>query len=437
MKKNVALKILASAIAVSMVLAGCSKPSGNRTPQSEGPSGELSSGNVNLSIMWWGADARHEATQAVLDMYTKKTGVEFTAEYTGWDGYWSKLPVLAASNSMPDVLQLDAAYMQQYIKNGQLADLTKLVDLSGLISEEELANYMVDGKLYGIPLSRNGQGLVYSKTTLEKYGIEKPTNGWTWEEMIEWGRKAKEKLPEGMYPLYDLRNVYSAFQQYVQSNDGKKTLDGTAFHFDEALFTQYMELYDGLVADGLCPPVAESISNVELDPVNDNFLNKKTLLRTISVGSVGSLAEMLPDDELGCVSLPQGKGGAGWCQSTIFFAVGANSQHIEEASKFIQYFITDAEAGKTLKTVRGLPLSQEVYDSFSGDLSPFQLKSKELYDTITAEGVKINPYWDDIPAAFVTWGTEFKAQAEAIMLGETSIADAAAYLKKAGEEASK
>ncbi len=36
--------------------------------------------DTNLTIMWWGADARHEATMAVLNMYTEKTGVSFSPE---------------------------------------------------------------------------------------------------------------------------------------------------------------------------------------------------------------------------------------------------------------------------------------------------------------------------------------------------------------------
>ncbi len=445
MKKRIINKILAVMIAGSILLTtGCGKTAAtNNAPESgEQPSkqetveaSKAPEGNVDLSIMWWGSDARHEATQAVLDMYTKKTGVNFTAEYTGWDGYWSKLPVLAASNSMTDILQMDAAYIHQYVDSGQLADLTNLIDLNGLVSAEELENYKINGKLYGVPLSRNGQGIVYSKTDLDKYGIPAPKNGWSWDEMITWARAAKEKLPEGVYPLYDPRNQYNCYQEYVQSNGGKKTLDGKEFNFDEKYYTQFMEMYGKLVKEGLCPPAEVSLSHVDLDPVNDNFLNKKSLLRTVSIGSISSLADMLPNDELACVSLPQGEGGAGWCQSTIFLAVGANSKNIEQAAAFIQYFISDVEAGKTLKTVRGLPLSDEVYNSFSGELTKSQLKSKELYDTITAEGVKITPYWDDVPTVFTTWATEFKAQTEAVMLGEANIADTAATLTEFGKDA--
>ena len=173
MKRKFMSKLFACAMTATMIMAatGCGSSastgstdagtgSDTTTTSAEAPSGDTqiedASGDVNLSIMWWGSDARHEATLSVLDMYKEKTGVSFSAEYTGWDGYWQKLPVLAASNSMTDVLQMDAAYIHQYVDNGQLADLTDLVDLSNLLSPEEIEAIKIDGKIYGIPLSRNG-----------------------------------------------------------------------------------------------------------------------------------------------------------------------------------------------------------------------------------------------------------------------------------------
>ena len=453
MKRKMMSKLIACVMTVAMIAAatGCGSTSANEgssteeTKATEEASQEVdqektqdaqtASGDVNLSIMWWGSDARHEATQAVLDLYTAQTGIAFTPEYTGWDGYWQKLPVLAASNSMTDVLQMDAAYIHQYVDNGQLADLTDLVDLSNLLSQEEIDAIKINGKIYGIPLSRNGQGFVYSKTALQQYGIEEPKNAWSWDEMIEWAKAAKEKLPEGVYPIPDFRGQYNCYQEYAQSQGCVKPLDGNSFNFDIENYKKFNELFASFVEEGLCPPAEVTLSHVELDPVNDNFVNGKVLLRSVAVGSVASLAAMIPDQEIGCICLPQGNGGSGWCQSTIFFAVGANSQNIKEAADFIQYFITDLEAGKTLKTVRGLPLSDEVYDSFSADLDASAQYSKIFYDAITADGVRFNPYWDDVPTAFTDWGTEFKAQEEALILGQTSVEEAASYLDELGKEA--
>lgn len=84
------------------------------------------------------------------------------------------------------------------------------------------------------------------------------------------------------------------------------------------MFTEYNELYDGLVRKEGLYPVNISLSNVELDPVNDNFLNRKNLTAQC-INRIGFFTcGMLPDDDLGMCIHSAGKGGSGWCQSTIF-----------------------------------------------------------------------------------------------------------------------
>lgn len=425
MKKKTVNKKIAAALAVSMVMgAGC----GSVLTASAADS-------TTLSIMWWGGDARHEATQQVLGMYTEETGTNFQVEFTGWDGYWQKLPVLAASNAMTDVLQMDAAFIDQYIENGALADLTDLIDLTEFMSQEEADSYLRNGKLYGVPLSKNAQGIIYSKTRLAELGIEEPKNGWTWEEMADWGRAAKEKCPDGVYPLFDQRDWYEYFQKWVQSHGGEKTLDGNNFNFDVDAYKEYVQFYQDLVDEGVCPPAEVELSHVEYDPLNDYFLNKKVLTRPLTIGSIPTISDMMPDEELGGVSMPQGEGGSGWAQSTIFFAIGANSEHKEEAAEFIKWFLADEEAGKVLKTVRGLPLSDEVYAAIEPDLTPAEKKSMEFYNILTADGINFTPYWDDVPPAFANWNIEYRSIGQEVMLGDISIEDAAEHLKTLGEEA--
>ena len=439
MRKN---KLAAAVLfTVMLAMAGC--PGGDtgqtqqespaETAKDAQPSGSGSASN--LSIFWWGSDNRHEATQKVLDLYTQQTGTALDVEFTGWDGYWQKLPVLAASKEVPDILQMDAAYIEQYVSNGTLADLSPYIDLAEFVGEDEVQNYLIDGKLYGVPLSRNGQGVVYSKTRLAELGIEEPKNGWTWEEMIAWGREAKKKCPEGVYPLWNMCNWYQYYQEYAQSHGGEKTLVGNQFNFDDQTYKDFMQLYLDLVEEGVCPPPEVVISFVEYDPMNDYFLNGKVLTRSISVGSVMTIGKMLPDDELGGVCLPQGEGGSGWVQSTIFLSVGAQSEHIQESADFIKWFLSDMEAGKILKTTRGLPLTDEVYEAIEPDLDSFEKLNMMLYNIITEDVVRPTPYWSDVPPAFSTWNIEFKSTGEAVMLGDMTVEEGAEYLKTLGEEA--
>ncbi|GIQ67112.1 hypothetical protein PACILC2_56800 [Paenibacillus cisolokensis] len=172
-------------LAVLLILSACSSGGGNSGDESGGTStggGEDGGKSRTLSIMWWGTDARHEATKQALELYTQQNpGVSFKPEYMAWDAYWQKLPTLAASKSIADVLQMDAAYLQEYVARGQLEDLSD-IDLSDVVDAAVIENLKIDGKLYVIPLSLNAQGIAYNKTELEAAGIPLPHKDWTWEE---------------------------------------------------------------------------------------------------------------------------------------------------------------------------------------------------------------------------------------------------------------
>lgn len=445
-----AKKILATLLALVMVLAlaGCSStpaapedtatsapeadaPAAEETPAEETPS----EGEIDLKFTWWGSDVRHEATEKMAKLYSEQNpDVNITVEYSAWEGYWEKMAVLAASSSMPDVFQMDAAYINTYIEQNQLADLSGTLDLSPIMDANLIENYKVDGKLYGAPVGANGTGIVYIKEDLEKYGIPEPELGWTWDDMLAWARDAKTKLPEGVWPIVDGRGTYETYQNYISSKYGYKTLDGNTFNFNVDHYKEFFNLYGELAAEGVIPPAAESMSFVELDPLSDSFSSRKVLLRQINIANIEALANMVPDVKLGMVNYPQGDVGAGWCQSTMFYCVGANSAYIQEASDFIYYILSDVEAGKILSTVRGMPISEEVYNAIEADLTPNQRLGMELNKVINNDKVKGLPYWDDVPAAYASWNSEFQACSESIQLGEMSVDEAAEYLDTIGKQ---
>ena len=65
---------------------------------------------VNLTWgMWVGSDAEKAAWQHVADMVTAKyPDIKITLQTASWPDYWTKLPTLAASNQLPDIVSLQS-----------------------------------------------------------------------------------------------------------------------------------------------------------------------------------------------------------------------------------------------------------------------------------------------------------------------------------------
>ncbi|MBW7457980.1 extracellular solute-binding protein, partial [Paenibacillus sepulcri] len=320
----------------------------------EEESGEQSEAKpVTLRIMWGGSQERHDNTLKVLDLYSQKfPNVKFQPEYAAVQGYFDKLVTLSAAKNLPDIVHMDMAIMEQYVKRGQLMDVSS-VDLSGLVDSKLLDAIKFNGKLYGIPTSLNGGGYIYNKADVEKFGLTPPHKNWTWDEYFEFAEEARQKLPKDRYGIQDLSRLWFPFQTYQMAN-GKGPVfpgDGTV-HIDKDLWMSLQQLYAKYREEGVVPPPDKTISFKEGDPQLDPVASGAVLVTGATVASAGVVENLMPG-KIAVVNDPTAAQGGGWSQPTLFWSVAENSKNKDEALKFAKWFLEDPEAGKIMETARG------------------------------------------------------------------------------------
>lgn len=433
MKRKWLSGLTAMMLAVVLVMTACSsgKSGGESSPAPSGSAATSGNQTKNLSIMWWGPDPRHEATLKALEIYTKQNpGITFTPEYMAWDGFWDKLPTLAASKSVTDVLQMDAAYINEYVAKGVLEDLTD-IDLTGIVDPAVIENLKIGGKLYGIPLSQNAQGIAFNKAELEAAGIALPQKNWSWDDYFAFGREAKSKLPAGKYGISDTANLWDWYNWY-QTGNGEQPLmssDGKTFTLNKDLFVKYHSTLAELRKEKVVPPADQVLAFKENDPTADPMASGVVMTRGATTGSVAALEQLMPG-KVDVVNIPVGPNGGGWAQSTIFLSVSADSKNKEEAKKFVKWFITDKEAGQALGLTRGVPISPEIYKELEPNLEQKDILGKKIYDVSVEKAL---PFYS-IAAGFTEWVDTYKATMEAVMFEQTSIEDAYEKLNQLGQE---
>ncbi|MFC0212990.1 extracellular solute-binding protein [Paenibacillus chartarius] len=416
-------------LAAALTLAGCS--SGGGAGASNGDQGAKpasadadkkvdTAAPANLKIMWWGPDARHQATLKALELYSQqKPNIKFTPEYLAWDAYWTKLTTLAASKSMTDVLQMDGAYIQDYAKRGLLEDLSD-VDLKGIVDPKILDNLKINGKLYGIPLSHNGSGIVFNKTELEAAGIKLPAKDWTWDDFFAFAKEAREKLPKDKYGIGDNSTGWDWFQFYQTSyGKGPVMVDGTKFNLDKDLWFKFQQTYVDFRKNNVIPPAQVQAAFKENDPKADPMASGTTLTRGATVGSVSVLEQLLPG-KVAVVNNPTGPSGGGWAQSTIFLSVSSTSKYKAQAKEFVKWFITDKEAGRVLGTTRGIPINDVIYKELEPNLKKTDTIGKDLLDAALGKALPFYPAppgWEDFVKTYTT-------EMEAVSFGKQSLEQA-------------
>jgi multiple sugar transport system substrate-binding protein len=436
MKKNLLSKgLMLMLVAALLFITACgnnNNNAANNTPPAGDKNNETpaapSTDAKKLSIMWWGPDARHEATLKALDVYTAQNpNVTFTPEYLAWDPFWAKLPTLAASKTMTDILQMDAAFINEYVSRGTLEDLSD-IDLTGIVDPSVIENLKIDGKLYGIPLSKNGQGFAFNKTALEAAGVTLPKEGWTWDDYFAFAREANEKLPDGQFGI-SYTDTWDGYQYYQTANGkGPLMLDGgKTFNLDKDLFMKFYNEHEALRKEGALPPADMQAAFLENDAQADPVASGKVMLIGKSVGSVSALEQLLPG-QIDVVNVPVGEAGGGWAQSTIFLAVSTDSKNKEEAKKFVKWFITDPEAGKTLGMTRGIPINNDVFTELEPNLEPKDIIGKKLADVATPYAL---PFYG-AAAGYSEFVDFFKNEMDAVMFGQQSVEKAYDNINKKG-----
>ena len=147
MKKRMIAGLMAVLMTMSLAACGSSAGSSDASGTGSAATGDNSAAQaasgdkVTLSLCWWGNQTRNDVTKKAVDLYMEQNpNVEIKVEFTDWSGYWDKLSAMAAGGNLPDIIQMDYSYLQQYQQSGQLADLSQFID-SGVIDK---LNYLSD-----------------------------------------------------------------------------------------------------------------------------------------------------------------------------------------------------------------------------------------------------------------------------------------------------
>ena len=143
MKKNRMLSAVFAALCVSLTACG---GSAGKAPASGGGSGAL-------SVSIWDNN-QLPGLKAIMDDFTKETGIAVEIQVVPWDQYWTLLEAGAQGGTLPDVFWMHSTYSQRFMRNDMLLDLTDRIAQSDTVHPDNyypdiLGLYQYDGKKIG------------------------------------------------------------------------------------------------------------------------------------------------------------------------------------------------------------------------------------------------------------------------------------------------
>lgn len=418
MKKVLAL-ILTLAVFVT-VLAGC------------GGSNGTSSDAITVNI--WDAN-QQKGIQEIADKWTETSGVKVNVEVVDWDNYWTLLEAGASGGTMPDVFWMHSNTAQMYMENDLLLDLTDYiskdssVDLSKYYEGVKNLYTRNDGKVFALPKDHDTIALLYNKAIFDKYGVEYPTDAWTWDDMYEAAKKITEDSKGDVYGMaMNTSNNQDGWYNAIYCYGGKVVTDdhkGTTIGSAES--KAGMEMIRKLLTVGAPQSVVAETGTDSL------FMSGKVGMITQGSWMINAFYTAEGHNDYAWALLPYADlNKNGTCEKEerwsayngLGWAASAATSKPDECYSLISYFCSEegqklqAEKGVTMGGMIGI--SEDFANAFKGmDVSPF-IKAEEfsLYfrpytrnttvweDAIQQAGAFLDPWQNPSDAALMATACE-------------------------------
>ncbi len=327
-----------------------------------------------LRIMWWGSQLRHDRTLAVLDLYTKLTGVEFEPEFYGFDDYISKLNILIAANDAPDIMQMGGNFptymdhieiLNPYLENGT-------IDTSNT-DPSFIAITTLEGQTVGLSSGTNAPALAYDPELFAAAGIPEPAFNWTWEEFEQAALTIAEKL--GILGVALTRSdEFWILTTVVSQYDTGESLFEEPYRLaldyeNDQYVADYLAMVYRLTKAGAYPTPAQmaEIKDIEGNPLVRGESAMAWLYSNQFVALSNAAGRPLK-----LVCLPRRYNDGPLSQtimSSQMLCMSNQSKQKEEVAKFLDFWVNSVDANLILQGERGVPIMRHVREALAEGLS--------------------------------------------------------------------
>ncbi|NLC33060.1 MAG: sugar ABC transporter substrate-binding protein [Clostridiales bacterium] len=392
-----------------------------------------------LTIWAWGADAEAEQREAIIQAFIKahpELEVEYSIIPTA-DSVWDQKATAAlTSGSGPDLIQMSPDYFGMNTK--YYLDLRPYVERDGIDLDAVLVPGMIngyydtDGKLEGFPMHANIFMMAINKDMFDEAGVAYPEQGWTLDNMLDWGKAFVGG--EGAGKTYAMAKhwVMNAAMPYA-GGSAPYSDDLSECYMNTPEIEKSLELYQKLILEGYMPNDAESRT------IPSAILFQSGLCAMYPLGGFEA-AQFLADSKenginVGLVPMPMGIGNDGKEINVIYatgWAITTTAKNPDAAWAFMkENAFANEEMGKAT-AIAGMPAGKDVaenyyakieYEGFGTTFNDYMVQHLDLSH--------INPWGGTLASTGDIWAN----MVEAVTMDGKSPAEAmATYSQQAMDE---
>jgi multiple sugar transport system substrate-binding protein len=314
---------------------------------------------VDLTFSVWGDPAELVVLQALADDFSKENPtIKVTVTVADWTTYWDKLQTQLAAGTPPDVFAMDAPLYPDYQSRGVILNLQPFIEKDKFSLDDyypaALQCYKTADGYYGLPRDIQPSVLYYNKDMFDKAGVPYPDDTWTWDTMIEQGKKLTKENQYGLWAdLWDMELYWaSAIYQnggQILSADNTKTLIA-----EPAALGAWQWFHDMLFKYKIMPTPSAA------QQFGDPFESGNAAMTTAGHWVVPLYSKV--SFKWGVAPLPKGKERVSLVNS-VGFVVAKDTKNPEAAWAFLKYLVGVPGQTKITSTGLGVPALKSIANS--------------------------------------------------------------------------
>ncbi len=260
----------------------------------------------------------------------------------------TKTMTLVSSGAAPDILYLNEN-IYTYTTKGVLAPLTPFIEAEdeGYLDyfyESLLAPLTLNGELYALPQEVSPYVIFYNKDLLTKYGMEIPTDDWTFDQ---WYEAIKTAADKGRADLVYGQNLMSWADHYLQLfsrlgveiyEPGAKELWVAKEENREKTLAAFEWLRKAILDDKVCPNPAEVTAMGQ--GFNQMFRNQQVVFQTTGLWVLPDFKDEPLAFEWDVVKAPLSQDGTFTTRAGILnWGIYSGSNNKEAAWDVLKFFV--------------------------------------------------------------------------------------------------
>ena len=301
---------------------------------------EKKSDVTKISFALWDEVQKPVFDEIISKFEEENPDIDVELQLTPWSQYWTKLDAAMGSNSAADVFWMNT-YLPKYAEAGVLEPLDEYIKKDEINMDDYVSvvtdSYNYKNIQYCMPKGMDTVQVFFNRAIFEKYGVEEPKAGWTWEDMTNTAKQLKsqiEKSGSDEYPILMELDPQPSFFNFINQSGGfVLSEDMKTAGFDQAGTVKAFEDMVSLMDEGLMPG-SEVLSDTK---GTDLFLSQKGAILFMGSWKTSVVDEASFADQIGTVAMPAKENGNQSVIGGLGYAINSNSKNKDAAWELVKY----------------------------------------------------------------------------------------------------